>query len=335
MIDFLRKLYPDKSVFGGGYLTRIEDDRLLFKKVLKELGLAVGPYKVIKGFDALRAYLKDNPKKVIKTNIFRKDWESLNAPDYLSVKQLLINRQPAFGPYADEIQFIVEDFIDSVAEIGFDGFYNPSVGFKHFSWGVEIDKNLYIGKVGGELPEVLTETMDALDPLFKFKDYRGAFSTEERMKSKTEHFFIDPCCRVAMPLGVLYGKYIKNWAEVVYKVGKDEEYEIECDHKYVGGFALSSRNAEDYFVYINFKNNKRDDFRLMMAMQDKEGNYYSVKGLESIVIVTAAGDNPQEVVDLLKERAENVEAYGLENDEIKGINIDKCMENIKSLGLPF
>src|SRR5690348_637794 len=69
LIHFLRQVLPKKAIFGAGLGERLEHDRVLFKKWLVQLGLPVGPYKVIKGLEALREYLKKNPKKYIKTNI--------------------------------------------------------------------------------------------------------------------------------------------------------------------------------------------------------------------------------------------------------------------------
>ena len=97
------------------------------------------------------------------------------------------------------------------------------MGFKHFSFGIEFGKNFYLGRVGGELPPMLRETLDTIDPYFKEKNYRGLISTEERIMDKKLHYFTDPCLRGPMPLGVLFGRYINNWSDVMYKIGKDEK----------------------------------------------------------------------------------------------------------------
>jgi len=335
MIDWLRKKYPEKSIFGAGLGERLENDRLGFKRWCKELGLPVIPYEVIKGITNLRKYLEKNPKKVVKINIFRKDFETLVCKDYLSVKQVLDNRAPLMGIYADEIDFIVEDMVECKVEAGYDGFFNGQ-DFGHLSVGYEYDKNLYLGRVGGEIPEVLEETLDAFQPLLQRMNYRGCISTEERIVSRDEHYFIDPCMRAPLPLGVLYSRFIKNWPEVVYNIGKGESFEIECDEKYVGAYALSTRNAEDYYTLIQMKKGHRDDFRLMMACQDRNKNYYSVKGLESVVVIVAGGNSPEEVIEKLKDQAENVSAHGLETDEVKGIDgiLDIIKEGEK-VGIEF
>lgn len=327
LIEMFRKIYPEKSVFGAGLGEKLETDRVGFKELLKAMDLQYIPYEVIIGFDALRKYLKANPKKVVKAEAnFRGDFETICVKDYDSMKQVIDDRQALFGPYSEQVEFVVEDMVECIIEAGFDGFFSGGE-FKVFSVGIEFEKNLYIGRVNGDIADVIGDTLEALKPVLKDIDYRGALSTEERIVSKKESYFIDPCCRCPMPLGVLYSRFINNWAEVVYKIGKNEPYEIECDVKYVGAYALSSASAKDNFTLVQIEKGHEDEFRFEMATQDKDGRYYSVKGLETVVVVVAGGDSPEEVVEKLKAQAENVDAFNLETDAIKGI--DGILEKIK------
>ena len=335
VIDYLRKKYPNKSVFGAGRGEQLENNRLGFKKTLEILDLPCIPYKVIKGMTSLREYLKASPKKVVKIDVWRGDFETLKCADYESVKQILNDRQPLLGIYSEEVQFIVEDMIDCKAESGFDGFFSGGE-YTAFSHGYEVAKNGYIGRVGTDVPDVLMETLDAFRPVLEKFGYRGAFSTEERIVSEKEHYFIDPCCRCPLPLGVLYSRFINNWPEVVYKVGRGEEFEIECDHKYVGAFALGSGNAKEFFTKVQIREGKRDDFRFLMATQDDKGAFYAVKGHESVVVVVAGGNTPKQVLEALKSNVENVEAFNLETDEIQGFDeVLEVIEEGKKVGVEF
>ena len=336
LIELFRNIYPDKCVFGAGLGEKLETNRVAFKKMLEVLELDVIPYVVIKGFDALRKYLKANPKKVIKAEAnFRGDFETLIAKDYDSIKQILDDRQPLFGIYSEEIEFIVEDMVDCVVESGFDGIHSAGE-FTAISYGYEVAKNGYIGKVTRDVPEILMETLEAFQPIFEKFGYAGMVSTEERIVSRNKHFFIDPCCRGPLPLGVLYARFIKNFAEVVYKAGRNEPFEIECDHKYFGAFALSTGNAKEHFTLVKIKKGHEDDFRFEMATQDKDKNIYSVKGLETVVVSVAGGETPEEVTDKLKDSVNYVEAFNLETDEIKGVDeILDVIEKGKTVGVEF
>ena len=338
-IDYIRKKYPDKSVFGAGQAEKLEMNRLGFKKTLEALDLPCIPYKVIKGMDALRKYLETHPKQVVKADSsIRGDFETLKCDDYKSVKQILDDRAPLLGLYAEECQFIVEDMVECKSESGYDGFFSNGV-YIPFSYGIEYDKNLYIGKViktEDDVPEVLMETLDAFRPVLDKFGYRGALSTEERIVSEKEHYFIDPCCRGPLPLGVLYSRFINNWPDLVYSIGKGEPIEVDCDYKYVGAFALCTTNTKEHFTLVQMEEGHRDDFRFMMACQNEKKDYYAVKGQEASVVVVAGGDSPEDVIKKLKKNAEYVHAFGLENDAIK--SIDGILEKIKEaeeVGIDF
>ena len=318
LINYLRTKYPDKSVFGSGLGERLENNRQGFKKVLESLSLPVVPYIVITGMTKLRKYLESNPKKVVKIDMFRGDFETLICPDYDTVKQVLNDRSPLLGLYAEECEFLVEDMIECKCEAGLDGFFSGGM-YVPFSYGIEFEKNLYIGKVTQEPPEVLMETMDAMAPVLNELKYNGAISTEERIVSKSLHYFIDPCMRVPLPLGVLYSRFITNWPEFVYAIGKGEPIEPQCEYSYVGAFALASPHAREHFTLVQIEKGHEADACLMMACQAENGEYYAVKGQESVVIIVAGGDSPKQVIDKLKDNAQYVKAFNLEDDAIKGI----------------
>ena len=338
-IDYIRKKYPEKSVFGAGQAEKLEMNRLGFKKMLEALDLPCIPYKVIKGMDALRKYLEARPKQVVKADSgLRGDFETLKCDDYKSVKQILDDRQPLLGLYSEECQFIVEDMVECKVEAGFDGAACDDMIIP-ISYGIEYDKNLYIGKVirtEEEIPDTLFNTLDAFRPVFKKMGYRGLLSTEERVVSKILSYFIDICGRGPLPLGVLYSRFIKNWPEFVEAIGRGDPIEAEIDFDYIGAFALCSTNTKEHFTLVTMDEGHRDDFRFMMACQNEKKDYYAVKGQEASVVVVAGGDSPEDVIKKLKKNADYVHAFGLENDAIK--SIDGILEKIKdaaSVGIPF
>ena len=340
IIDYLRKTRTEKSIFGAGRGERLENYRLGFKRTLEILNLPVIPYKVIKGFTALRKYLEVNPKKVVKIDIYRGDFETLVCPDYLTVKQVLDDRQPLFGQYSEDIQFIVEDFVDCVVESGFDGACSNGL-FIPISYGYEVDKNLYLGKKASteeDIPEPLFETLDAMRPVLEKFGYAGLLSTEERIVSKEEHYFTDPCCRGPLPLGVLYSRYIKNWTKFVEAIGRGKPIKAEWtdDNEYIGAFALGTANAKDNFTLVQIDKGYEDDFRFLMARQDKDGNYQAVKGHESVIVVVASGKNPKDIVKQLKEKVEYVHAFGLETEPIQAVDeVFEIIEKGETVGISF
>jgi len=204
-IELLRKLFPEKSIFGSGKAGRLEDDRILLKKLVKAAGLPSQDYEVVRGITALKEYLKKNKDKYVKINIFRGDMESFHSPDFDTVEFDILEIETALGAHKESFDFIVEDTIHADIEIGGDLFFNGDY-LTPYLFGYELEKNLYIGKVVDELCPALTETMDAFYPILKELNYRGALSWEEKIVSQEEHYILDWCSRLASPFTAGYSE---------------------------------------------------------------------------------------------------------------------------------
>ena len=336
-IAFLRKIYPEKSIWGSGKGQRIENDRVFLKKLIEALDLPVNPYVVIEGLTALKAHIKKHPGKYVKLNIFRGDCESFFAKDIDYNKADFLKLEMSLGPQAERTTFVVEDPIETDVEVGFDGFFNgEDYGEKCFV-GVEYHKNLYVAKVMNheDLPEPIFDTMEALAPVLEKVDYRGAISTEEKIVDSDKHYLLDICSRLPSPLSALYctSHGIKNWAEFVYRTGLKQACPMDIDSKYVGAFALESKRAKEEYLPIALEKNARDDVRFQTCTV-VDGKYYSVKGNEIVAVLVASGDSPEEVLDGIREAAELVDAPGVDKDSLNGIDkILEIIDNAKGKGI--
>ena len=334
-IGFLRKMFPEKSIWGSGRGERIENDRIFLKKLIEALGLDQVPHKIIKGITSLREHIKKNPDKYIKINVFRGDMESFHAESEEDNYADFLKLELTLGPSAEETLFIVEDMIDAKAEVGYDGFFNGQDYADKCFCGIEYAKNLYIAKVMDyeDLPEPIFDTMEALAPALSKVDYRGAISTEERIVSTKEHYLIDVCSRLPSPLSALYPTFIKNWPEFVYQTGLKKSCPLEIDVKYVGAFALTSIRGKTEYLPIKVKESDRDKIKFQSVMM-RDGKYYGVKGNEIIATLVAGGDSKEEVIEKLKEYAGLVSAPGLDNDAVNGIdNILKTFDKLAELNI--
>ncbi len=338
LIHFLKQVLPNKSIFGSGRGERLEHDRVYFKQWLEHFKLPVGPYKVITGLTNLAKYLEKNPNKFIKTNIFRNEMESYFFGKWEDDKYLLDEKAVTLGVLKETYTFIVEEPIECACELGFDGFFSGGE-YIPFTWGPEIAKNLYVGKVINdidEMPDCLSNTLHTITPLLTRMDYRGALSTEERVISKDESYFIDFCARIPAPLGQIYPVAIKNWADLVYQIGLKKQVDIECEYDYVGAFALSAEHAADHNVKMMVDPKHLKDVRFQTISQNKDG-YFAVKGNTSVCVLVAGGKSPVEVLERLKEAKEYVNAYSLEKDPVDGIDaqFEEAMDGMKSIGIKF
>lgn len=335
LCNFLRKVYPNKSIWGSGLGERLENDRVLLKEWCAELGLDVNKYVVIKGIDKLREHLKTNKDKYVKVNIFRGDMESFHSPDYDSIESVLDELAVTLGSDKNDYDFIVEDKIDTEVEVGVDAIFNGTEFLSPMFCGYELHKNLYVAHVTNDIPRPLKETLDAFTPLLQKMQYRGAFSTEEKVVSSKEHYFIDACMRLPNPLSALYPVAIRNWAEVVYQTGLGNKIDLDIQYKYVGAFGLTSISAQESYVKINIKKGYEDKVRYQMvtARGDKK---YAVPGWEVVAILVAGGNSVDEVLNNLREAAEGVDAHFLDKDPLEGINMIKSViKKGESVGIPF
>lgn len=335
IVSFLRRNYPEKSVFGAGEGSKLEEDRWLLKKVLKGVELPVQKSVKITGITNLKKFLKDNPKYYVKMNIFRGDMESFQS-DTLEKSELRIDRLALnYGPHKEEAVFILEEPIDTPVEIGFDGFFNGvDYGDKSFL-GYEYHKNLYIAKVidNKDMPVPLKETMDKLKPVLSKLDYRGALSTEEKIFSPVKHYFLDICCRLPAPLSSGYVEWIKNFSDVVYKVGKKEPFKLDVPYKYVGAIALESGIAKDDYLRIDIKDHSRVKYKMVCS---ENGKNYAVKGQDSVCVITVGGNSVDEVINKIKKSVDLVEGDGIDKDDVNGIEIVKeIIKKGEKVGIKF
>lgn len=305
----------------------------MLKEFVKSWGLPMQPYKKITGMTALREYLKANPKKYVKLNIFREDMESFYAPDYDTVELKLDEISGNLGAHKETYDFVLEDPIETDVEIGFDGFFNGVDYSRPFLYGYELHKNLYIGKVSSVMPAPLEETMQAFKPLLQKLDYRGAISTEEKIVSMEKHYLLDFCARLASPFTAGYTEWIRNWPMFVYGVGLKQNVAPDFGTKYVGAFALKSSEALDMGVKINIKDPKK--VKMIMPYGNKKGNY-AISGEDHVAVVIASGDSVQEVLEQIHENAELVDGHGLDKDPLKGIDeIEGVIEEGEEAGIEF
>jgi hypothetical protein len=170
----------------------------------------------------------------------------------------------------------------------------------------------------------------------KRMDYRGPVSTEDRVVSKDKSYLIDFTARIPAPMGLMYSELINNWPELIYKIGKNETVEVDCDYDYIGSFALSSEHASTNNVKLIIDPKYLNDVRPQMVAQNEEG-LWALKGNTVVCCLIAGGKTPKEVLDKLKDASKYVDAYSLDKDPVDGIDkqFEGALEGLKSVGIKF
>jgi hypothetical protein len=207
-----------KRVWGCRMGSELEIDRPKSKEQSKKLGIDIGPYKVVRGLDALRKHLKANDDQWVKISGTRGDMETFGAPTYARVETRLDELEHNLGAMKKVMEFTVEQGIPDAVETGYDGYVIDGEYPKGAMTGVEIKDEAYVMKVTSyaKLPKQVQSVNDKLKPALKRYGYRGFISTEVRCTKDGKAYLIDPCCRLGSPPSELYQNLIANIAEVMW-----------------------------------------------------------------------------------------------------------------------
>src|ERR1035437_2175826 len=102
-----------KLVWGGCPSEVMETNRRLFKQELTNAGMAVAPTTYIKGVTNLKKYLETAKDKWIKVSYFPGEMETTHHINKNHTSLLFDELLYIMGPLSDELDFLVEDPIDS------------------------------------------------------------------------------------------------------------------------------------------------------------------------------------------------------------------------------
>ena len=169
--------------------------------------------------------------------------------------------------------------------------------------------------------------MNGLKPTLQKMDYRGAISTEEKIVSQREHYFLDICSRFMNPGGDCYGDWITNLPEVIYKTGLKQQVQVKFKDEYCGCILLDAPDAKEEYLYIDVKKEDKDKIKIFCPFQTKDGSYYQVKGCTSTIIITATGNSTKDVVEKLKKYSKLVNASSLNKESVD--ELDKIYDIIR------
>jgi len=328
LANYLRR--KGYTVYGAGLGEELEYDRFVVRKLQKKLGMAVQDTVKINGVDNLINFLQDKQNKYVKSEIFRGDCESFRFRDYKADRTYLQEMKTNLGPVRNFYDFVVEDFIEGLVEIGCDLHYNGKSFVKPYLWGYEYKKKCYIGKYVDELPEPL-QVIHRLEPTMRDLDYRGAFSAEFIVNENGSHL-IDICSRYAYPLSLAYTNSINNFSQLVYDIANANDTVIDNKNKYIGAVPIASYHADQHWTDVRFPEEIRNNVKLVNAC--KVDNEYYIKGDKIWITVVDTADTVEELVENLKKLVSQVDAHEIDTDAVAGLDdIVKLSEKGENVGL--
>jgi len=212
-----------KAVWGAFGAGDLELYRTRFIDTLDKLGLPHVKSVTIRGLSKLSEHLKKTKNKWVKLNRFRENMETWHHIDFVHSQRMLQKLAVAFGPIADYVVFVVQDDIESDAEIGYDGWCVRGEFPESSFQGYEKKNELYLGSRLDykELPEEVRAVNEAFSPVLADYGYQNFWATEIRKKGD-KSYFIDPTARMPGQTGEQLMSTCKNLPDVMWKGANGE-----------------------------------------------------------------------------------------------------------------
>lgn len=238
---------PVWSAFSGEDL---ELYRWAAKQLFVERGIATTEAVQITGMDNLCKYLKDHDNQVVKISTVRGDGETWVHKKYRTSELKLDKIEARLGRNALVAKFMVEEKVDAIEELGYDG-YNILGQFAQVAMlGLEDkDKGLLgVVKKYDELPPQILDINEKLAPVYKQCGYKGFVSSEARFvreAGKIVGKFIDSTNRCACPGGESYRLNYTNWDEIFLAGAEGVLVEPVPDKLFTLQAVITSGEAED------------------------------------------------------------------------------------------
>lgn len=338
MGTYLRKM--GKMVWGGCESEVLETDRKLFKQELELNGMSVAPTKYITGVTQLMKYLEDKQDKWIKVSYYRGNMETFNHVNMNQSKIWLDNLSTSMGPLGEGVEFSVEDSIDSIAEVGYDGWTINGSMTNNVIWGVETKDSSYVGThtEHSKLPQPVIDTNNQFKSILQKYGHTGFYSTEVRVGKDGLDYYTDPCMRAGHPPSNVYMGLVNNWDEIIIGGCNGELIEPTYSSKYGCELILKTTYCNKNFTPITIDPDFRDNLRIKGSF-NQDGIDYIVPfeqggmgDMGQVASIVTFGDTPEGILKQAVEMANTVNCYGLSYDKDA---LNRSIESIKKIKETF
>lgn len=305
-----------KRVWGARMGEELELFRADSKKHQKSLGIDVGPWKLVKGIDALREHLQNHDDQWVKISRTRGDMETFHAQNYDLAKPKLDELEHNLGAKAGIMEFVVEEAINDAIEAGYDGYTIDGKFPKNCMFGVEIKDRGFVMKTTQYegLPDQLRGLNDKLVPTFRAYGYRGFWSTELRITKDGKAYSIDPCARAGSPPSELYMLMVENWADIIWHGAAGEMVEPMFCAKWGAELLLLSDWGDTHWQPLQFPRSIREHVKLRYLTYIDKVPYVvpQASAHPEIGAVVATGDTMEAAIKGVKRLADQVKGFYVE-----------------------
>lgn len=331
---FLARSLRDKGkvVYGPTpELVKWENDRIYAYRRMKGLGIGVPDGEVVKGVRELVKWIgerEDGKTRFwVKVNKVRGNVETFSVLSGKEAETMIA--QADFGPYMNELEFLVQKDCDGV-EIGVDAWVCRNGVLKPYSYTIEEKGrgNIAVWVEGNGFDQMFYRKVQGV---VEEDDYRCNLSIEGFWDG-VDLKVIDVTARNPYPVSALYPRFVENFTEVVWAVANNEAVDVKVDmgEKYMAEITVST-DVSDMWRVINFGGEYRvkgvDGVGFRRVVR-KDGQYWFVPGDGLVCSCNAKGKSPEEALDRAKKIAEGVSCMYSQWD---GSFIESVLEKIGKL----
>jgi predicted RNase H-like HicB family nuclease len=321
-----------KLVFGSRMGEELELDRAAAKESMKEHGLPVANYEVIKGTKALREYLKKHENVWVKVSKWRGHMETFQSQNYRLVEPRIDELDWQLGALKNVLEFVVEDDLPDCRETGIDGVCINGDFPKRVTCGVEVKDLGWVGRFSTfkDIPEPITRFEVKMKPVLKAYGYCGLYSSEVRIGKDKKPYWGDTTMRAGSPPNEIYQVGIKNLPEVVYEGAQGNIVEFEEIAPWLAEILVHCPWACKNWQPIDFDKKFEDNIKLRNGVKIDGRNYVvpQVGELPEIGAAVGWGKTMEAAIKMAKEAAESIEGYYI---DIPVESTDKATEEIEAL----
>jgi len=324
-----------KLVWGGCPSDIIETDRKLFKEELDNVNLPTVKSTYVTGVDALIKAINNIKDVWLKISYYRGEMETFHHINAAHTAVFINDLRHQLGPLANKLEFQIEPSIDSIAEIGYDGYSVNGMYPQSAMWGLEVKDTGYIGKAcnANEMPLPVQQVNNKFGSVLKKYAHQGFFSTEIRYTKTKLPFFTDPCMRAGSPPSNTMLNMIGNWDKIIIGLCQGIIVEPEWNAKYGVEIILKSPYCNEAYLPVSFDSKYDANINLKGAFRLDGKDYvipwkYAGFDMEEFGSVVVVGDNIEDIANQAIAICDKIDAYKLRY-ESNAINI--AMEQIKSV----
>lgn len=295
-------------VWGSKSADVQEEMRGVWIKSCKKMGLPMPKTHAIKGITNLRLFFRDHEGKTfhVKISRFRGDMETWKACERSQIENKLDVLASKFGPFKEVITFYVQEPVDTDIEGGADTYFVNGQYPNKIILGYEKKGESYFAtwKDRKDMPPEIWKPSEAMTEMLAKYGYCNTVSSEVRVKG-SESFMLDPCLRFPSPAGEEELEMYGNFTDIIYRGARGELVQPDMTAKFCGEAVIAYSGDREGWKSIRIPDEVRQWVKLYACgYEDGAFHFPPSQDPDAIGCAVGLGDEPQEVIDRLKEIAE-------------------------------